>query len=435
MPFRRKPSRESNVNLFGVPGVEPGSVSTPLPSPDALPGSSPEAFSASGFPAPALDPIPGPLANTGFASPTDVQALPAFANAPKKKAPWGMVSIVVLLAAWIGVNLYTFPYVIFVPGGAENVNEKLKIKNVKEYAAKGKIYWATVGVKKEPKGLDMIAAWIDSDADWFPREQIYGKQSTKDSDIQSKAEMEDAKLVATVVAGRRLGYKTLEGGAEVVDLSPDFPAQQAGINVGEIIEAVDGQLVCIQTDLSAVLMKAAPRGAKFQLRVRTPAVTNATKGSPKSPEKIRTVEVGTKYVAEAKRAFLGVVLSPAKDKPCHLPFEVDINSGNVGGPSAGLAMTLAILDELTPGELTGGVKVATTGTIEADGTVGNIGGVRQKTAAVRAAGAKLFIVPIDEVADATPHAGSMKVVGVRNLDDALAALRAIGGDPMPPVKQ
>ena len=86
----------------------------------------------------------------------------------------------------------------------------------------------------------------------------------------------------------------------------------------------------------------------------------------------------------------------------------------MSGPSAGLAFTLTIIDKLSPGDLTGGKNVAVTGTIELDGTVGEVGGVPQKTAAAIDAGAKLFLVPSAEVREAKARAGSaMKVVGCR----------------------
>ena len=112
-----------------------------------------------------------------------------------------------------------------------------------------------------------------------------------------------------------------------------------------------------------------------------------------------------------------------------LPFEVAIDSGKVGGPSAGLEFALSILDQLTPGELTGGGKVAVTGTIELDGTVGPVGGVPQKTVTVRRAGAKLFLVPKEQVAEAQAKAtDGVEVVGVGTLDEAIEALAARGGD-------
>jgi PDZ domain-containing protein len=93
-------------------------------------------------------------------------------------------------------------------------------------------------------------------------------------------------------------------------------------------------------------------------------------------------------------------------------------------------MNLAVLDRLSPGALSGVAKIATTGTIEADATVGPVGGVKQKTLAVKAAGAKLFLVPADEYDEARAHAGRMQVEPVRSLDEALTALRRAGGTPI-----
>ncbi len=326
-------------------------------------------------------------------------------------------------ALWFFLLVYRYPYVILTPGGAEDVSKKLSVKGTKEFVSKGNILWATVGIKGSPSGLDMLREVFKDDEDRLTNKQFYGDTSQKDQATQSKAEMEDAKLVATIVAARKLGYTTSAGGAEIVELTPKFPS--AGVlKVGDIIEQADGKPICIQNDFAEIVRKKL-KNAPISLVVRHPG---AKKGEP---ETRRTVNVNTKFVPELNRSLLGVLLAPAKDRPCKPSFDLTINSGRVGGPSAGLAMTLSILDRLTPGELTGGVKVAVTGTIEADGSVGIIGGVRQKTAAVRSAGAKLFIVPFDEVAQAKPHAGSMQVVGVHNVDEALAALRKIGGDPLP----
>jgi PDZ domain-containing protein len=123
-------------------------------------------------------------------------------------------------------------------------------------------------------------------------------------------------------------------------------------------------------------------------------------------------------------ALIGVLIQTRVD----LPVDVSIDSGDVGGPSAGLAWTLGLLDRLTPGSITGGKRVAVTGEILADGKVGQVGGVGQKAVAARNEGASLFIVPAPEAAEARQTAGSMKVVGVHDLDEALDALAAIGGN-------
>jgi Lon-like protease len=112
-----------------------------------------------------------------------------------------------------------------------------------------------------------------------------------------------------------------------------------------------------------------------------------------------------------------------------LPVDVSIDSGTVGGPSAGLAFALAVLDVLTPGELTGGHRVAVTGTMNLDGTVGPIGGGAQKAITVRDSGYEVFLVPEAEVEEVREAVGDdVEVVGVRTLEDALRALGSLGGN-------
>ncbi|MBK5289815.1 MAG: hypothetical protein JJE46_15240, partial [Acidimicrobiia bacterium] len=122
-----------------------------------------------------------------------------------------------------------------------------------------------------------------------------------------------------------------------------------------------------------------------------------------------------------------------EDLKVTFPFRVAIDAGDVSGPSGGLAFALTIIDDLTPGNLTGGSRVAVTGEIDGAGRVGEVGGVPQKAVAARESGATLMIVPVEEVRDARSKAGDMKVVGVRTLDDALRVLRRNGGAPLPAV--
>src|SRR6185295_15231828 len=126
-------------------------------------------------------------------------------------------------------------------------------------------------------------------------------------------------------------------------------------------------------------------------------------------------------------ALIGIAPGTRADAKFDFPVNVDIDSGSVGGPSAGLAFTLGVIDALTPGELTGGQKVATTGTISLDGSVGPIGGIKQKVFTVERAGVKVFLVPASEAADARDAAGNrgLKIIPVENVDDALKALASI----------
>ena len=89
---------------------------------------------------------------------------------------------------------------------------------------------------------------------------------------------------------------------------------------------------------------------------------------------------------------------------------------------------MAILDVLTPGELTGGIRVATTGTIGLDGRVGSIGGIVQKVVAAREAGIDLFLVPEEELEEARAQADGLRIAGIADLDDALRVLTEAGGN-------
>ena len=132
------------------------------------------------------------------------------------------------------------------------------------------------------------------------------------------------------------------------------------------------------------------------------------------------------------RAIIG--FEPFDTTSVSLPFEINFDTGQIGGPSAGLAFTLTLLDELTAGDLLGGEDVAVTGTIAIDGTVGAIGGLPQKVSAVRQAGIGHFLVPEGnpEMETALEVAGDdVELIPVSTVGDALAALGRLGGDPLP----
>jgi PDZ domain-containing protein len=126
--------------------------------------------------------------------------------------------------------------------------------------------------------------------------------------------------------------------------------------------------------------------------------------------------------------FLGIGPQTRWEDVEDLPVDVGVRTDQVGGNSAGLALTLAILDLLTPGELTGGLQVAGTGTIDLEGQVGPIGGIRQKVIAARRAGMDVLLVPRNELPEALDVAGDLQVEGVATLDEALTALAGLGGN-------
>jgi PDZ domain-containing protein len=123
---------------------------------------------------------------------------------------------------------------------------------------------------------------------------------------------------------------------------------------------------------------------------------------------------------------------PFDTRRVELPFDITIDTGSIGGPSAGLAFTLTLIDGLSEGELTGGRKVAVTGTIDLDGSVGPIGGLTQKASAVAQAGVEILLVPEQQgdqqIAAARAAAPELEIIAVSTLDEAIDALVASGGD-------
>lgn len=323
----------------------------------------------------------------------------------------------VFVGFWVWFTNGRVNYVSISPGPTASVGERISVSGTDQYATEGKVLWATVNLLDRPSPLEAVYGWIKGDVDVFKRRAILGDATSKESAQESRADMDDAKLVAQIVAARTLGIKAEGGGAEIAEITKTAPSAKL-LKVGDVITAIEGRAVCLQGDVRPGMAGKKP-GDTVLLTVRS--------GSAKP----RDLRVQTITGNGVQRALIGVILAPDADSPCRLPFKVEVDTTRVGGPSAGLAMTLAIIDRLSPGDLTGGGTVAVTGEINADGSVGEVGGVKQKTVAVRAAGAKLFIVPTGELLIAKAHANGMQVVGVDTLDQALAALRKVGGAPLP----
>jgi PDZ domain-containing protein len=231
--------------------------------------------------------------------------------------------------------------------------------------------------------------------------------------------MGTSKEVAEYVALKRLGYDVgVSGGGAVITAVVDGVPASEVLERGDVIVAVDGEPVPLVADLVEALAGRQP-GDVVHLDL-----TDDLGQDPRSVD----VELARR---EDGRAMIGVSLDQSATVDFDFPIDLQFDTGRIGGPSAGLAFTLATLDALTPGELTGGKKVAVTGTILLDGTVGPIGGLRQKTVAVDLAGADVFLVPSAEVEEALSKApDDLEVIGVDDLEDALAALDRLGGNAL-----
>lgn len=354
---------------------------------------------------------PGPLA---------WESLPA---APARRWVRWFASFVLAMALLIGLQRQV-PYFVFMPGTARQVNDLVRVPADKKFPPQGRVLLTTVSLQQRPTVWEVLHGWLDADEDVFPEDQILGTASRDDLRKQNILQMDESKQVAVVVALRRLGHAVTERGegALVEGVFENVPAQ-GYLVPGDVIVAVDTKLTPLRQDVQAGIRTHRP-GENVHLDVISASGAK------------RVVDVPLIARPGDETAFLGVQLR-TKGLRFDLPFPVDIDSVGIGGPSAGLAYSLAVIDALTPGELTGGKRIAATGQIQSDGTIADIGGINQKVAAARAAKAEVFLVPLGNLKGARARAGSLKVIGVASLEQALDELGRLGGDvaaigPLPP---
>src|SRR5262249_31972183 len=230
---------------------------------------------------------------------------------------------------------------------------------------------------------------------------LQGRSRAEDARL-NKLEMADSQMTAKQVALERLGYTVPKNGtgAVVTGVQKGAPAQ-GELRVGDVITAVDGQPVTLADQLGPVV-RSRPAGGPVTVTVgrhgKTSEGTVDTRPTARGPCQ--------------GRAQIGVQSSTRSEK-FDFPVDVHIDTGRVSGPSAGLAFTLTIVDQLTPGDLTGGKKVAVTGTIRSDGSVGPIGGAQQKAVTARQAGAKPILNPTTQVQEARSPTSSLKEASSR----------------------
>lgn len=329
-----------------------------------------------------------------------------------------------LLVALVAVAaLLPVPYVALSPGPTENTLgaydgiEVIVIEGEQTYPTEGNLDLTTVSVTRadsELQLLDALKLWADPEVAVVPREQIYPPNVGAEVVRERNAEqMVTSQQNAIVAALRELDIDVLD--RVVVHSIVEGAPALGRLEAGDVILAVDGEEVSEVAQVGDLITGHEP-GEDVTFTVKrdgeqldvTVATEEATEGEP--------------------RAVVGILPAMGFD----FPFEVEITLGEeIGGPSAGLLFALGIVDKLTPGALTDGAHVAGTGTIDADGTVGAIGGIQQKVAGARNVGATVFLVPADDCAGAVAAGiDDIQLVRVETLDDARSSLDAIAdGSP------
>ena len=327
-----------------------------------------------------------------------------------------------LLAVLAGVIFIPTPYYLLEPGSVRPAETQVDVTGAKSYDSKGDILFTTVYVDQATLAT-LLRGALDDAIEIKSEEDVYGPKGRDASQQVNQQRMDLSKLIATKVALDYLDFPAefTADGARVIGLAKDSPST-GKIRVGDVITAVDGTPVKMPNDIGTALTGKAP-GDVATVSLRRGSGDDATTADVQVTLAAASTAASAADPADAgqpapdpDRPILGVSVDP--DSPTiDSPVQVDIDSGDVTGPSAGLAWALAVVDRLTPGSLTEGRDVAVTGEILSDGSVGTIGGIAQKVAAVKRAGVKLFLYPAD-----TPEAEQKEM---RQISDGAVELRPV----------
>jgi PDZ domain-containing protein len=324
---------------------------------------------------------------------------------------WGRLLTLglVLLAVVVLLAVYPSNEYIFLPDKAHPVAPLVTLPNAHTPSAGG-VYFVDVIVRKATL-LERLFGGLHDGADLYPASAV--NPPGVNDQLRRKIDLEDmhrSQQIAAAVALRALHRKVriTPTGALIDAIGPGYPAV-GKLAPDDVITAIDGQHVTDPAGVFRLMAKHKP-GDTVAFTVR--------RGTKSLVESMKT----TRDPASATRAIVGIEIEPAVD--IHLPEPVRIDAGNVGGPSAGLAFALEVMEK-SGVDVVHGHKIAATGEISADGSVGEIGGIKQKTIGAHEAGVDAFLVPVDNAAGARKVAHGLRIIPVKNFSQALRALATL----------
>jgi PDZ domain-containing protein len=316
-----------------------------------------------------------------------------------------LVAAAVLLLAAVSIPL---PYYSVGPGPAREVVPLIAVEGHQTYGT-GKLVMTTVSFRKVT-GVTAMLAWLDPNEAVVGQDVLYPPgQTVAQEKERSLSQMDTSKIAATsVVLDRLTNYPTDHGRGVLIETVFQRCPAEGELFAGDLVDSIGGTAIDDVADASHAIEAVAPGD---------PLMFHISAGGEE-----HNVTVTRGACPGADRPVVGISLVNS------FPFGVEISSGDIGGPSAGMMYALGLYDLLTPGDLTDGRLIAGTGTIELDGSVGPIGGITDKIVAARSVGAQVFLVPKDDLAEArTVDPGAMQLISVSSFDDALRAL----GAPVP----
>jgi PDZ domain-containing protein len=336
----------------------------------------------------------------------------------RRAATLVVTSILVLVLGLVGA-LIPVPYVALTPGPTTNTlgngetgKPLIQIEGRQIYPDQGHLNFTTVAYRGGPGNrIDLFTAlrgWIDAKTAVVPEETVFPKNETvKQVEQENTLQMENSQQSAVAAALTEL--KIPVGSTVLVESVQKGMPAAGRLRQGDELISVNGAKIGDVDAVKAAISRRKP-GEKV-------AVTYKRAGTE---HKIDLTTVPSPV--DKSQAVVGVTLRDS----FKFPFSVKITVGDVGGPSAGLMFSLAILDKLTPGSLTGGRFIAGTGTITPEGEVGPIGGIQQKMIAARRAGATAFLTPARNCAEAAAAAPKgLRLIRAETLHSAVTSLDAL----------
>ncbi len=312
--------------------------------------------------------------------------------------------LVPLTAALAAVTIY-LPYYSIGPGPAKAVQPLIRFDDRPRYESEGSFVLTSVRFD-QLTAYGIVVAWLDPGVSVVPRSDLFGPGETAEQELErSISQMDQSKLdAAFVVLDELTDYPEEHGDGVLIESVVEGCAADGELFPGDIVQAIDGTEVEDVGDARRII-RTTPSGAQLTFDV-------TVDGEPE------TVSLVREPCGGSERPLVGVSMIE------RFPFEVRIQSGSIGGPSAGLAWALALYDLLTPGDLTGGRTIASTGQLGIDGTVYPIGGAADKVVAAESAGATVLLLPGSNVEEARSAGESeIELVPVETFGEALAYLQ------------
>ena len=337
---------------------------------------------------------------------------------PRRSIPIAAV-LAFVLAALLVLSFVSAPYYALYPGDVYSATGAVSSESEPTYDPMSLIGFVTISAQETETLWQWVVARLDRSAA-LQHEDVFNRgltpQERRNTDARLMTRSQD---VSVYVALAELGYDLPDSQVVVSGLIPCMPAAEH-IAIGDVITSVGGEPTSESGHVSAAVRSRAV-GEMVEFGIRRQGETEIVLVDIRLGSSAdECIDPATRTTVEDERPLLGVVLG---NDVGDLGVDIDFATGNIAGPSAGLAFALSVVDLLTPGELTEGRPVAVTGTISPDGSVGTVGGIAQKVRAVERRNFRLMLVPEGQYEEAAAAvSGALEIVEVSSMSEALAAV-------------